>query len=245
MSAEERVRLQKFLAANGVASRRKCEELIAAGRVRVNGQIADQPGTTINPATDMVTLDGAPVTAHTAPVYYILNKPRGYLVSASDPFGRKTIYDLLTHIGERVVPVGRLDLDSEGLLLLTNDGTLAHRLMHPSFKVEKEYEVEVEGALTEDAAAELEAGVEIEGGITAPAQVQIMRRSPGRTIARITITEGRKRQVRQMLAAVGHPVLTLKRLREGTLELGTLGIGKTRALTAEEVAKLQEEVGLI
>lgn len=239
------IRLQKYLADCGVASRRKSEELIVNGRVRVNGQLATELGTRVNPEVDVVALDGAPVTApKSGHVYYLFNKPRGYLVSASDPFGRKTIFDLLGGIPERVIPVGRLDLDSEGLLLLTNDGELAHRLMHPKFRIEKEYEVVTEGKLTPEAVRRLEVGVEIEGGKTQPAEVSVLSSEPDQTRARIVIREGRKRQVRQMFAAVGHPVRQLRRIREGKLQLGSIPKGKFRPLADGEIAELKKEAGL-
>lgn len=244
-------RLQKYMAACGVASRRRCDEMIALGRVQVNGVTVTAMGTTVAPGTDRVTLDGMPVEPpRQGLVYYMLNKPRGYLTTARDERGRPTVFDLLRSISTRVFPVGRLDLDSEGLLLLTNDGELAHRLMHPAFRVEKEYEVWIEGTLTAETVHQLERGVEIDNGVrTQPARVQLAPSESGavsRSEARlfITIREGRKRQVRLMMAAVGHHVRRLRRVREGVLRLDNLAAGKVRPLTRREIADLRTEAGL-
>ncbi|MBX7246061.1 MAG: rRNA pseudouridine synthase [Candidatus Sumerlaeaceae bacterium] len=244
-NAEKPVRLQKFLAACGVASRRRCEILIAEGRVRINGALVTEMGTTINPATDEVRLNGAVVRPpDSGLVYYLLNKPRGYLVTASDQRGRRTIYEILGAIRERVVPVGRLDMDSEGLLLLTNDGELAHRLMHPSYRVEKEYEVVVRGSISTAAISRLRKGLPLDGKVTQPAKVQLLGKDPNGSRLRITITEGRKRQVRRMMDAVGHSVISLRRVREGALQLGSLLSGKCRPLEANEIELLKHETGL-
>jgi 23S rRNA pseudouridine2605 synthase len=239
------VRLQKYMAACGVAARRRCEEMIAAGRVCVNDAVVTEMGVKVDPHTDKVTLDGARVSPPAAGlVYFMFHKPRGYLTAAADQRGRPTIFALLGHISERVVPVGRLDMDSEGLLLLTNDGAAAHKLMHPRFRVEKEYEVEVRGALGEAERGQLEEGVEIDGSLTRPARVRVLGGgdAPDSTRARIVITEGRKRQVRRMFDAVGHPVLRLIRVREGCLHLGDLPPGKTRPLSEAEVRELRREL---
>lgn len=242
-AAEGPVRLQKFMAACGVASRRRCEELIAEGRVRVNGALVTEPGTRVTPGSDRVTLDGAPVEPRSSGlVYYMFHKPRGCVVTARDPQGRPTIYDFLDSIPERVVPVGRLDLDSEGLLILTNDGELTHRLMHPRYGVEKEYHVLTEEPVDEEAVRALREGVEIEGGRTGPARVRVL--SENRKRLSLTITEGRKRQVRQMIAAVGGHVVRLRRVREGRLKLGSLPPGQVRPLSRREVQQLRREVGL-
>ena len=239
------VRLQKYMAACGIAARRKCEDLIRAGRVTVNGVVITEQGTKIDPDADAVGLDGRPVRPPAEQfAYFLLNKPAGYLVAASDWRGRRTIYDLAGDIGVRVVPVGRLDLDSEGLLLLTNDGELAHRLMHPSFRVEKEYVVTVTGRLAQETCRELRDGVELEEGRTLPAKVRILGHARGETQASIAISEGRKRQVRRMFDAVGHRVTALRRVREGSLCLGDLASGRLRPLTTKEIASLRREVGL-
>ena len=239
------IRLQKYMAACGVASRRRCDDMIAAGRVRVNGAVVTAMGTQIDPASDTVTLDNAPVQPPEAGlVYYMLHKPAGCLVTARDERGRPTIFDLIGDIRERVVAVGRLDYDSEGLLLLTNDGELAHRLMHPGFRVEKEYEVVVDGRVHANAFRALRQGVEIDGLPTLPAQVALMAGGPNSTRARITITEGRNRQVRRMFEAVGHKVRRLIRVREGALLLGHLPRGKFRRLSPREVQSLRTETGM-
>ena len=235
-----KIRLHKHMAACGAASRRKCEEMIAAGRVTVNGTVVSRPGSLVDPLRDTVRIDGKEVSAPDAGlVYFAFHKPRGYLVSASDPWGRKTIYDLLGDISVRVVPVGRLDLDSEGLLLLTNDGDLAHRLMHPRYGIEKEYEVSVAHRVETRALERLRAGVAIEGIATQPARVRVVRSSGEECVLRISIREGRKRQVRLMMRTVGHSVQRLKRVREGDIHLGDLAPGAVRPLTAAEVRLLK------
>lgn len=244
---KEPVRLQKYLADSGVTSRRKSEELIAAGRVRVNGEVVTAMGTKVLPGHDKVTLDGSPIKARKVGhfVYYALNKPRGFLVTAEDPERRKTIYELITGIRERVVPVGRLDRDSEGLLLLTNDGELANRLMHPRYRVPKQYEVRVKGRVTEAQLRKLREGVEIEEGKSQPASVQIAEMDERGMRLYITIAEGKKRQVRQMMETIGHEVKRLMRVREGCISLRDMGPGKWRELTPKEVEELRREVKLI
>jgi 23S rRNA pseudouridine2605 synthase len=240
--ADAPVRLQKYLAMSDVASRRHAEELIAEGRVQVNGVPTREMGVKVLPGTDSVMLDGKVVTPATRKVYYMLNKPPGYLVTSVDGRGRATIYDLLGSIGVRVVPVGRLDLDSEGLLLLTNDGDLAYRLTHPKFEIEKEYEAWVRGKISKQSVEELRSGVELEDGRTQPAVVRVASRSEKESRLYIIIGEGRKRQVRRMLDAVGHRVERLRRVREGSLRLGPLARGEVRALTPIEVRRLLKEV---
>ncbi len=229
-------RLQKVLAAVGYGSRRACEELIEQGRVTVDGEVAAL-GRRVDPDVARVEVDGVPVSVRPGLVYYLLNKPRGVVVTASDPQGRPTVLDLLP--GEpRVFPVGRLDADTEGLLLLTNDGDLAHRLAHPSFGVEKEYLAEVERVPTPGQLRRLRTGVSLEDGMTAPAKVALV---PPRAI-RLAIHEGRKRQVRRMCLAVGHPVVRLVRVRIGPLADRGLAPGEWRELTSDEVRALQESV---
>ena len=227
------VRLQKVLAQAGLGSRRACEELIERGRVRVNGERAVL-GRRVDPETDVVEVNGAQIGVKAGLVHYLLNKPAGVITSASDPQGRPVVVDLVPP-EPRVFPVGRLDADSEGLLLLTNDGDLTHRLTHPSFGVDKEYLVEVEGEPTRGAVARLRDGVELEDGRTAPAKVaQLDAR-----LLRITIHEGRNRQVRRMCESVGHPVLRLVRTRIGPLTDRSLKPGAWRALTQDEVRALE------
>jgi 23S rRNA pseudouridine2605 synthase len=225
-------RLQKVLATRGWGSRRSCEDLIADGRVRVNGEIAVL-GRRVDVEHDLVEVDGAPVGTRADLVYYLYNKPVGVVTTAHDPQGRPTVVEALP-ASPRVFPVGRLDADSEGLLLLTNDGELANRIAHPSRGVEKEYLVEVTGTLSPGAVRALRDGVQLEDGRTAPAVVS--QPSPG--VLRITIHEGRNRQIRRMCAAVGHPVRRLVRTRIGPISDRRLVPGEWRELTAEEVRRL-------
>jgi 23S rRNA pseudouridine2605 synthase len=227
-------RLQKVLSRAGFGSRRACEELIAAGRVTVNGRTAHL-GRRVEAEVDAVAVDGIPVSVRAGLVYYLLNKPRGVVTTARDPQGRRTVVELVP-LEPRVFPVGRLDADSEGLLLVTNDGELTHRLTHPSFGVEKQYLAEVEGTPSPAAVRRLREGVDLEDGRTAPAKVAAV--SP--SALRITIHEGRNRQVRRMCAAVGHPVTRLVRTRIGPLAERSLRPGEWRPLTLAEVRALNE-----
>jgi pseudouridine synthase len=236
-------RLHKFLSQAGVASRRKCEELIAAGRVKVNGETVSLAGSKVDPEHDRVEVDGKPVALPKRHVYWLLNKPAGYVSTVRDPQGRPTVLDLVSQ-AERLYPVGRLDLDSEGLLLLTDDGELTQRLTHPSYEHEKEYEVLVEGRPTQNALQRLRAGVELEDGLTSAADVAVLRTDAGRTWLRLVIHEGRKRQLRRMCDAVGHPVQRVIRVRMGPLTLGDLRPGQHRPLTAQERTQLRKAVGL-
>jgi 23S rRNA pseudouridine2605 synthase len=229
-------RLQKLLAAAGFGSRRACEELIVDGRVTVDGEVAEL-GRRVDRETAQIAVDGVPVSVRPGLVYYLLNKPRGAVTTASDPQGRPTVLDLVPS-EPRVFPVGRLDADTEGLLLLTNDGDLAHRLAHPSFGVEKEYLAEVEGTPTPGDIRRLRTGVELEDGMTAPAKASLV---PPHAL-RLTIHEGRNRQVRRMCEAIDHPVRRLVRTRIGPLADRRLPPGRWRPITAEEVRALQEAV---
>jgi 23S rRNA pseudouridine2605 synthase len=226
-------RLQKILARAGIGSRRASEELIAAGRVRVNGVVAHL-GTRAHPETDLVEVDGAAIGTRAGLVHYLLNKPRGVVTTAADPEGRTTVVDLVPG-APRIFPVGRLDAETEGLLVLTNDGELAHRLTHPSSGVDKEYLAEVEGRPPRGALRRLRDGVELDDGRTAPAKVSLAAES----VIRLVIHEGRKRQVRRMCAAVGHPVRRLVRTRIGPLADRSLGPGEWRPLTQAEVRALE------
>lgn len=230
-------RLQKILSARGVASRRKAEEWILSGRLQVNGRIA-QLGETADPGVDEILLDGSPLPSEQANVYIMLNKPRGYVTTLSDEKGRQNVAQLVADCGVRVYPVGRLDMDSEGLLLLTNDGEFANRLMHPKHEVKKTYEVSVKGY---HAAATVLLGrpIELDGYPIRPPQVKLVRAEGDRAKYLVTIHEGRNRQVRRMCEAAGMLVLRLRRIREGCLQLGNLPLGKWRNLTDEEVAGLK------
>jgi 23S rRNA pseudouridine2605 synthase len=225
-------KLQKILARVGYGSRRTCEELIEDGRVTVNGEVAEL-GRRIDPETDLIEVDGAPVPVAPGLVHYLLNKPAGVITTAEDTHGRPTVVELVP-AEPRVFPVGRLDAETEGLLILTNDGQLTHRLTHPSFGVEKEYLAHVEGEPPPAVLRRLRDGVELEDGMTAPAKVSAVAPS----MLRITIHEGRNRQVRRMCEAVGHPVLRLVRTRIGPISDRRLKPGLWRELTGDEVRKL-------
>jgi 23S rRNA pseudouridine2605 synthase len=230
-------RLQKVLARAGVGSRRTNEMLIAAGRVTVNGEVAVL-GRRVDHASDRIALDGVPVIVDATVVHWVLNKPAGYVTTAHDTHGRPTVLDLVPD-EPRVFPVGRLDLDTEGLLLLTNDGDLAELLTHPRHGVEKEYFAEVEGKPSPAALRTLRAGVELDDGPTQPARVKIVQESGrGTTALEIVVKEGRKRMVRRMCASVGHPVVRLARTRIGPLRDAHLAPGTWRALATDEVRAL-------
>ncbi len=229
-------RLQKVLAQRGIGSRRVCEDLIAAGRVTVNGEVAIL-GRRIHPESDQVEVDGKHVGVQPGRVHYLLNKPAGVVTTAKDPQGRPTVVELVP-TEPRVFPVGRLDRDTEGLLLLTNDGELANRLTHPRYGIEKEYLASVEGIVSPRDLRRLREGVELEDGMTAPAKVS--QPSPG--VVRLTIHEGRNRQVRRMCDAVGHPVTRLVRVRIGPISDRTMPPGRWRELTPTELRALEQAV---
>jgi 23S rRNA pseudouridine2605 synthase len=242
-------RLARFLAHAGIASRRHAEELIAAGRVQVNGVTVTTQGTRIHPERDAVLVDGKPVLPSVRHVYLLLHKPTGYVSTAHDPQGRPTVLDLLPPElrSLRVYPVGRLDIDTSGLLLLTNDGDFMQRLTHPRYAMQKQYQALVQGCPSESALAALRSGVTItednrRSYKTAPAQVDLLRKAGTNCWLALTIHEGRKRQVRRMLAAIGHAVLELVRVGVGPLELGDLPVGKWRYLTGEEVEAFSSAV---
>jgi len=228
----EPMRLQKYLSAAGVCSRRKAEVLIAAGRVSINGETVARMGTRVDPRTDRVRVDGRAVRLQRKQIYIALHKPVGVVTSCSHP-GERTVLDLVD-VGQRVYPVGRLDKDSTGLLLLTNDGRLHHGLLHPSFDHEKEYEVRVDRVIADGALRHLAKGVVLKGRRTQPARV---RRLSGR-VFRIILTEGRNRQVRRMVRKVGCRVTSLKRVRVACIQIGDLPAGSWRYLTAEEQNRL-------
>lgn len=230
-------RLQKLLSERGVASRREAEALIASGRVRVNGRVAAL-GQSADPDTDSVCVDGVPLPPRSPRVYIMLNKPRGYVTTLSDERGRKTAAQLVADCGARVYPVGRLDMDSEGLLLFTDDGALAHRLTHPRHAVEKTYHVWTEG-FSDDTLALLRRPIVLDGSAICPPEVRLLRRSGARACVAVTIHEGRNRQVRRMCAAAGLRVTRLRRVSEGALTLGTLPSGAWRRLTDEEIEKIR------
>ncbi|MER3402675.1 MAG: pseudouridine synthase [Armatimonadota bacterium] len=238
----EPIRLQKWLACCGLGSRRACEVLIKAGRITVNGQVATL-GMKVDPAHDRILVEGKPLEAPPQRVYLMLHKPRGYITTCSDPHAKKTVMDLVAEVPVLVFPVGRLDADSEGLLLLTNDGELAHRLLHPRHKVPKTYRVWVRGQPSRSALQALRNGVMLEDGRTAPAQVRMLSSSTSQSVLEITLREGRRHQVRRMCEVVGHPVRRLVRVAFGPLKLPPeLLPGQWRWLTPEEQSALQNTV---
>ncbi len=239
----EKIRLQKAISENGYCSRRKAEELIAAGKVKVNGHPA-RLGDKVNPARDVIAVNGERLTfsRRKAYRYIMLNKPRGYVTTTSDEFQRRCVMDLLDGVEERVYPIGRLDLNTEGLLLLTNDGEFANDMMHPSRNVGKTYRVTVRPGVTDEQAARLSEGVEIDGRMTAPASVLVLEQQPGRAVMQLTIHEGRNRQIRKMCEAVGLEVARLKRTSVGPVRLGMLKPGAYRDLTKEELAALRNSI---
>jgi pseudouridine synthase len=229
------MRLNAFLARSGVASRRRADELVEAGRVRVNGDVGQL--NTVVGSRDVVEVDGRRVELQRL-AYVLLHKPAGVLTTARDPHGRRTVVELLS-VDARVVPVGRLDADTTGALLLTNDGPLAHRLAHPRYGVPKVYETVVEGSPGREALAALRDGVDLEDGRTAPADARVVRCGAASTVLELTLHEGRKHQVKRMCAAVGHPVVRLHRSRYAGLDLEGLEPGDWRELTTDEVAALR------
>ncbi len=231
-------RLQKIIAAAGLASRRQAEEWISAGRVRLNGRVAPL-GESADLLVDQVEVDGQPLAGPAAAVYLLLNKPSGYVTSLNDPQGRPVVTDLVKEVGARVYPVGRLDLTTEGLLLLTNDGELANHLAHPRNQVDKTYLVRVRGVLADGDRQRLEQGVLLDDGMTAPARISRVRAVGQHSWFEITIHEGRNRQVRRMCETVGYPVSRLKRVRLAFLTLDELQPGQFRHLSRQEVVRLK------
>lgn len=239
---KELVRLQKMLADCGVDSRRKCEELIRRGNVKVNGKVA-VIGDKVDPYSDKVYVKGKRVTAAAKPKYrYImLNKPRGYVTTMNDERGRKCIKELIEDIEERVYPIGRLDKDSEGMLLLTNDGDFANHIMHPKKHINKVYRVTVRPAITEEMVEKLQTGIVLDGRKTAPAQVRVVTKQEGRVVLEIVIREGRNRQIRRMCESLGLEVARLKRVAIGTVKLGGLKQGMYRDLSEDEFKRLSHD----
>ncbi len=233
-------RLHKFMARHGVASRRACEEIIASGRVRVNGKTVTAPGTSVEPGRDKVEVDGRVLGRPEKPVYIMLYKPRGYLSTVSDPRGRKKVTDLVRDVEERLFPVGRLDYDSEGLLILTNDGDLAYLLTHPAHNIPKTYLVRVRGIPETSDLKRLSEGIMLSDGITAPARINPIGERNGNALLEVTIRQGRNRQIRRMFEKIGHRVIRLKRVRIGPLALGELKAGQYRHLGETEVRRLKK-----
>jgi 23S rRNA pseudouridine2605 synthase len=235
-------RLQKILAEAGIASRRKCEEIITSGRVMVNGEVVKTLGVKVDPALDEIQVDGKYINQQKK-IYVLLNKPKGVITSATDPEGRKVVSDYLPGITERVYPVGRLDYDTEGLLLLTNDGEFAHMLTHPKHHVAKTYQATVKGVPHGSLLDKLRAGVKLDDGMTSPAEVEYADINPEKneTIVQITIYEGRNRQVRRMFESISFPVIRLKRIKFGPIFLTGVPRGKYRHLSPNEIKELKDE----
>lgn len=246
MGEPQSERLQKVMAHAGVASRRKSENIIRAGRVAVNGEIVTELGTKVDPERDVITVDGTSIHVESTHTYIMLNKPAGVVSTLDDPRGRPTVRELVD-IDARIYPAGRLDIHSEGLVLLTDDGGLTYRLTHPSYEHQKEYHVLVDGKPTQSTLDHLRSGIRLEGGElgsepTAPTEVEILRREKDSTWLRMVLHEGRKRQIRRMTHAVGHPVKRLIRVRLGTLRLGSLNPGAWRHLSRQEIDELRASV---
>jgi pseudouridine synthase len=237
-------RLQKILSKAGVTSRRKAEGLIVQGRVSVNGEIVRELGSKAVLGKDEICVDGKALEPESEEVVLALFKPRRCVTTLHDPQGRPTVADFVNNFPMRLYPVGRLDYDAEGLLLLTNDGELAHRLQHPRYKVPKTYLVKVRGHPPAEALTSLQQGVNLEDGITAPAELIVMEEDQKATWLSLTLREGRKHQIKRMCAAVGHPVLRLKRIKVGPIKLDKLRPGQTRRLKSREVRSLRKNVGL-
>ena len=238
------IRLQKLLAQSGVASRRKCEELMLDGEVEVDGEVVTRLGTKVDPRTAVIRVSGRrlpPVSPH---VYLVLNKPRGVVSTMSDPEGRRTLSDVVADRPERLFHVGRLDTDTSGLLLLTNDGDFAHRMAHPSYEVDKTYVAEVDGEVSRDTLQALRDGVTLEDGPVAVSRAKVVSTGTGKTIVELVIHEGRNRIVRRLLDAVGHPVRRLTRTAIGPVTLGQLRTGELRELTNDELGALLDRAEL-
>ncbi len=238
------LRLQKVIAQAGLASRRAAEKLILEGRVRVNGAIVTSLGSRIDPELDRVVVDGQELLLRETKVYLLFYKPKKCVTTLRDPEGRRSIADFVGRLGSRVFPVGRLDYDAEGLLILTNDGELAHRLQHPRYGVRKIYEVKIVGCPDAAALDRLRSGVQLEEGVTARAQVDVLRSLPKACWLRIVLIQGWNRQIKRMCLAVGHPVLKIKRIAYGPLTLGDLQPGSYRSLTDRELRKLFRTAGM-
>jgi 23S rRNA pseudouridine2605 synthase len=236
-------RLQKFLARAGIASRRAAEEIIRAGRVAVNGQVVTEMGVKVDPDRDVVRVDGRTVKVKAALVTIMLHKPSGYVCTTRDPQGRRVVTELLGQRADRLYPVGRLDYDATGLLLLTNDGELAYRLTHPSYLVPRTYRVTVTGEVNRETLRQLGAGTDLDGRMVYP-EVAVIKREPEKTVLEITVYEGRYHLIKRLMEQVGHPVMKLKRIAFGPLRLEGLLRGTFRELTGREVAALKAEVDL-
>ena len=241
--SDNKIRLQKFLSEAGIASRRKAEEMIRSGLVKVNGKIANI-GDSVDPKTDSVSVGGKKVKKENSLRYILLNKPRGYVTTTDDDLGRKCVLELVSGVKERIYPVGRLDRISEGALILTNDGEFANAMMHPSKHVPKTYRVTVRPGITLEQVDILSTGVDIDGRMTAPADVRVLSKEEGRSVLEIVLYEGRNRQIRRMCEALELEVARLKRTAVGSVKLGMLKTGEWRDLTPQEVESLLKSAGL-
>lgn len=235
------MRINKYIASCGVASRRKAEELIISGRVTINGELITELSTTVDETKDIVEVDGVPINQEEKKVYILLNKPEGYITTVKDQFDRPSVLDILKDVEERVYPVGRLDYETSGLLILTNDGDLTYKLTHPKHEVEKTYLAMVNGIISPEEKRRFENGLQIEDYTTAKAKLKIVKADEEKnySVCKITIHEGRNRQVRKMCKAIGHPVRNLRRIQMGRINIRGLEVGEYRNLTDEEVAYLK------
>lgn len=232
-------RLQKVLAHAGIASRRECEKLISAGRVAVNGRVVRELGTKVDPDRDEIRVDTVPVKAPTRSVTYLLMKPKGFLSTAKDDLGRRTVLDLLPPVDRRLYPIGRLDEDSEGLILVSDDGSLANLVTHPRYGIPKTYELRIRGRLEGEDVRRVESGVWLAEGRTGPARIRIRKRGRQISWVDVTLTEGRNRELRRIFAKIGHPVLSLRRISIGSLTAKGLRVGQFRKLAEREVRELK------
>jgi 23S rRNA pseudouridine2605 synthase len=244
VTSRTKERLNKIIAMAGIASRRRADELISSGLVTVNGRVESSLGSKAVWGADSIAVNGQPVPDPPKNVYVMLNKPFGYVSTLRDPEARPIIRDLIRDVEERLYPVGRLDFDSQGLLILTNDGELAYRLMHPRYHVARTYKVTIEGHISDRSVERLTKGVHLEDGPASPAHIKVVERRRERSVVRITIFEGRSREVRRIFEAVGHNAIKLIRIGYGSLHLGDLRVGKYRRLTDSEVKTLRSSVGL-
>lgn len=235
------MRINKYIASCGVASRRKAEELIISGRVSINGELITELSTTVDETKDIVEVDGLPINQEEKKVYILLNKPEGYITTVKDQFDRPSVLDILKDVDERVYPVGRLDYETSGLLILTNDGDLTYKLTHPKHEVEKTYLAMVNGIISPEEKRRFENGLQIEDYTTAKAKLKIVKADEEKnySVCKITIHEGRNRQVRKMCKAIGHPVRNLRRIQMGRINIRGLEVGEYRNLTEDEVKYLK------
>lgn len=232
------MRISKYIAHSGLASRREAEKIIMAGRVKINGTIVNELGTKVDDKQDIVEVDGKILKLEQEKIYILLNKPAGYISTVYDPESRPTVIDLLKDINERVYPVGRLDFDTEGLLLLSNDGEFTNLMIHPRYKIVKKYEALVKGEINKHNIYLLQKGIILEDGLTAPAELKVIKQQAQKTLIEISIHEGKKRQIKRMFQAINHPVISLKRVSYAFLNLGKMNTGEYRSLKKGEVLRL-------